>query len=201
MRDFDKRRLRAEFDGEIQFASFAPDEEEGTVPLNFDGRDPPPSFANVRHNVDAWHDEDDCDEECERVPGCDPPEKWRPVVRGYERVSRNVLTQNERAHDLGVEGQIGVEEWRLWKDCFLGRCAYCGEETRDREVIEHFVSLRRGGKHDLSNAVPSCADCNQSKHARDPLRWLTKRGYLEGYERRRREAEALFSERRKAPQD
>lgn len=72
-----------------------------------------------------------------------------------------------------------------------GRCWYCGWTLNPFEnfVIEHVLPLCRGGSNDISNLVPACSPCNESKGRRtleewrgqhadehglgpDPARWL-----------------------------
>lgn len=56
-----------------------------------------------------------------------------------------------------------------------GRCSYCGCQLQDDNgdlsvlpfmTIDHVVPTARGGKHVLSNFVPSCQPCNSRKGAR-----------------------------------
>jgi 5-methylcytosine-specific restriction endonuclease McrA len=50
-------------------------------------------------------------------------------------------------------------------------CYWCGcRLTKNMKIqIDHYVPLGKGGEHTLSNLVVSCAKCNQSKNAKDPL--------------------------------
>jgi len=49
-------------------------------------------------------------------------------------------------------------------------CYWCGVSLKGKKVhIDHYVPLSKGGEHTLSNLVVSCASCNLSKHAKDPL--------------------------------
>ncbi|MFF7130690.1 HNH endonuclease [Streptomyces sp. NPDC008240] len=49
-----------------------------------------------------------------------------------------------------------------------GPCVYCGAEA---SVVDHIKPWARGGTHDLSNLVPSCASCNFSKSDRLLTEW------------------------------
>lgn len=51
-------------------------------------------------------------------------------------------------------------------------CVYCGGEYKH---LDHIVALNKGGKHILSNLVPSCENCNESKQDKDWLTWFEKR--------------------------
>jgi 5-methylcytosine-specific restriction endonuclease McrA len=39
-------------------------------------------------------------------------------------------------------------------------CAYCGGEFQE---LDHFIPLKAGGTHVLSNVWPSCTPCNRTK--------------------------------------
>jgi 5-methylcytosine-specific restriction endonuclease McrA len=51
-------------------------------------------------------------------------------------------------------------------------CAYCGERPAIHQ--DHVVPLSKGGTDDLSNLLPSCQPCNQSKGHGDPRPWLER---------------------------
>lgn len=46
------------------------------------------------------------------------------------------------------------------------QCAYCEEGTA--ETIDHVFPKSRGGKHEWTNVVSSCAPCNHTKRDRTP---------------------------------
>jgi len=52
-----------------------------------------------------------------------------------------------------------------------GQCWWCGVKLSEKYHIDHRVPLSKGGLHDRSNVVLSCAHCNQSKGARLPQEW------------------------------
>jgi hypothetical protein len=57
-----------------------------------------------------------------------------------------------------------------------GRCWYCGATLHPFKdfVVEHVVPLCRGGNDDITNLVPSCSYCNQSKGAKLLSEWLPR---------------------------
>ena len=80
-----------------------------------------------------------------------------------ERVRKNVHARRTReleAQGFALESQI---EARL--DYHGRRCIYC---KGPYEHLDHFFSLSRGGTNWPANLVPSCANCNRSKNARNP---------------------------------
>lgn len=67
------------------------------------------------------------------------------------------------------------------------QCAFC--ETGKAETIDHVFPRSRGGRHEWTNVVASCAPCNHFKAARTPeeagmkLRWVPfapSRAYMLG---------------------
>ncbi|MCK4785728.1 MAG: HNH endonuclease [Desulfobacteraceae bacterium] len=52
------------------------------------------------------------------------------------------------------------------------KCAYCGCELNETTVQrDHLTPLSRGGSNDISNIVPACRDCNNSKYAKSLWQW------------------------------
>jgi len=79
-----------------------------------------------------------------------------------------------RARERGASGAYTwAEVTRKWMD--IGKvCAYC-RAPKDNDQIEpdHVVPLSRGGSNSITNVVPSCAPCNQSKGARFLNEWTS----------------------------
>lgn len=44
-----------------------------------------------------------------------------------------------------------------------GKCWHCGKQVGKKFHVDHLIPLKKGGKHDASNIVISCAFCNLSK--------------------------------------
>lgn len=52
-------------------------------------------------------------------------------------------------------------------------CLYCGRALGHSEkVLDHMDPLSKGGAHDASNLVVSCADCNTRKASKEFVKWL-----------------------------
>ena len=67
--------------------------------------------------------------------------------------------------------------WSVWQKTG-GLCFYCDEKLNpfDRKhpsgfQIDHVIPRNQGGSDDISNLVPSCRRCNNSKLARTPEQW------------------------------
>ena len=66
--------------------------------------------------------------------------------------------------------ELGTQRWKkqrlrvLKRDGFI--CAYCGNEATQ---VDHVISRKVGGSHDLENLVACCAPCNSAKGAKEGL--------------------------------
>jgi 5-methylcytosine-specific restriction endonuclease McrA len=62
--------------------------------------------------------------------------------------------------------ELGTQRWKdqrlrvLKRDGYI--CAYCGQEATQ---VDHVISRKDGGGHDLDNLVACCAPCNSKKGA------------------------------------
>jgi len=70
---------------------------------------------------------------------------------------RNILS------NLGNES-FSRSDWQETLEYFDHKCAYCGEPKT--LIMEHAIPINKTemGEHKLGNLVPSCKDCNSSKH-------------------------------------
>lgn len=66
-------------------------------------------------------------------------------------------------------------EWRKQRERVLKRdgytCAYCGNDATE---VDHIISRKRGGGHDLENLVACCKPCNSRKGALEEGVFLTQ---------------------------
>jgi len=55
-------------------------------------------------------------------------------------------------------------EWKARLVEFDYRCAYCLEKFEEDVLwLEHIIGINDGGEHRISNVIPSCQLCNQTK--------------------------------------
>jgi 5-methylcytosine-specific restriction endonuclease McrA len=72
--------------------------------------------------------------------------------------------------------ELGLQKWKdqrlrvLKRDGYI--CAYCGQEANQ---VDHVISRKDGGSHDLDNLVACCAPCNSKKGALNEGVFLGKR--------------------------
>lgn len=91
--------------------------------------------------------------------------------------ARSLLNKNRRrARLLGTESRFTAADWRVCKEMFGNRCAYCLKANPLE--IEHVQPVSRGGADTVDNIVPACHACNASKGARSLLEWARRGGGL-----------------------
>ena len=61
------------------------------------------------------------------------------------------------------------EQWNNTKQHFDNCCAYCGKEKYLEQ--DHFVPVSKSGGYTISNIIPACKDCNNSKYNKDFCLW------------------------------
>ncbi|GHV10325.1 hypothetical protein FACS1894162_3810 [Bacteroidia bacterium] len=110
------------------------------------------------------------------------------VNQSYSPSAKSSLTNNSRyrgnaignAQNLlirNILSNLGKEsfkktDWEETKKYFSNRCAYCGKKAK--LIMEHAVPINKDklGEHRIGNIVPSCVDCNKSKHHKDYKEFL-----------------------------
>lgn len=58
------------------------------------------------------------------------------------------------------------------------KCAYCSAVIKKKYHMDHIIPVSRGGSNMRSNLQATCASCNLSKHANDPIVFARKKGFL-----------------------
>ncbi len=72
--------------------------------------------------------------------------------------------------------ELGTQRWKdqrlrvLKRDGYI--CAYCGQEA---DQVDHVISRKDGGGHELENLVACCASCNSKKGALNEASFLGSR--------------------------
>lgn len=96
--------------------------------------------------------------------------------RGVVRIKRSsfdvwvkniVYLNNKRASDRGLVADLDPLQWSSILVESNGHCQYCHNDVGITHlVLEHKVSLARGGGTTLSNVTAACKHCNWSKGAK-----------------------------------
>jgi 5-methylcytosine-specific restriction endonuclease McrA len=59
-----------------------------------------------------------------------------------------------------------------------GKCVVCKCNIRKSYHVDHIQPLAKGGSNDRDNLQLLCPPCNKRKHARDPIEFMKKQGFL-----------------------
>lgn len=78
------------------------------------------------------------------------------------------MRHNRRAFVKG--GRVTAQEWANLVALYCGLCAYCGNGGKMTQ--DHDIPLSRGGKHEISNILPSCQFCNSKKHTKTAAEFM-----------------------------
>lgn len=116
------------------------------------------------------------------------PEHARATQRRYMASPggklRHRLTSSRRR--ARMNGVVTPAEWFLMLVAWGHRCAYCRAEIA--LTIDHVVPVSVGGVHDITNVVPACKRCNDTKNDApldealerlgvDAFRWKSRRWF------------------------
>lgn len=58
------------------------------------------------------------------------------------------------------------------------KCAVCGTDVKENYHVDHILPLAKGGVHHRHNIQILCPSCNLSKHAKDPIEFMQRKGFL-----------------------
>jgi 5-methylcytosine-specific restriction endonuclease McrA len=71
--------------------------------------------------------------------------------------------------------ELGLQRWKNQRALVLKRdeyiCHYCGGQATQ---VDHVISRKQGGGHELENLVACCASCNSRKGAKSEGLFLLK---------------------------
>jgi hypothetical protein len=103
------------------------------------------------------------------------------AVRKFH-ATRAVGSHAHRAAAYGVSCVLSSSELKAWFAEQEKRCFWCGVSEADWH-IDHFMPMSKGGPHHPDNLVISCAKCNLSKNASDPIVFADRFGLPADFER------------------
>lgn len=110
--------------------------------------------------------------------------EWR--IKNADKVSEYQKGRYNKNH------KIKPIEWELCKEYFNNECSYCGLLINDHYIVRkgvkmlgdfHKEHVDHNGSNKLDNCVPSCRDCNSSKHKRELNEWYNENNINYTYDR------------------
>jgi hypothetical protein len=104
-----------------------------------------------------------------------------------KKIWRQKNPEKLRAYDLAyhtaklaLPATFTEDDWARSLEYWGHRCAYCGRPIGFWHTLaqDHFIPLSKGGGYTVDNIVPACHGvdgCNNSKHNKNPLEFMTKK--------------------------
>lgn len=105
-----------------------------------------------------------------KEPGC---ESCKGLESDIVSLPRRVSIREKIIRAAPEEVKEAIKIWRKqWRAAGSVICHWCRQIFSPDEChADHVIPLSRSGRHDLSNLVIACAECNFRKNARMPEVW------------------------------
>ena len=94
-------------------------------------------------------------------------EKYREIA--------SVCANRRKSFSKNLISTFTALDWKMCKQSFGGKCAYCGEE--EFLTQDHFVAVSNGGEYAKGNIIPACTSCNCSKQDKQFADWYPKQSF------------------------
>ena len=102
------------------------------------------------------------------------PERYKAVVAAWRQANKVKLYAKQKERKLKKRQQILDYLEKTQK----GRCAICRQKIAGTPHIDHIIPRAMGGSSERSNLQLTCAHCNVSKGAKDPILYAREIGRL-----------------------
>ena len=101
-------------------------------------------------------------------------QEYRKSERGKQAIAAKRFNDHNRRRLLKQNQGKGIttEQYKEVMSFFGWKCAYSGEKLKkDTRTLDHIISLKQGGDHEIWNLVPMTRSLNSSKQEKDMLEW------------------------------
>ena len=101
-------------------------------------------------------------------------QEYRKSERGKKAIAAKHFNDHNRRRLLKHNQGKGItaEQYKEVMSFFDWKCAYSGEKLKkDTRTLDHIISLKQGGDHEIWNLVPMTRSLNSSKQEKDMLEW------------------------------
>lgn len=108
------------------------------------------------------------------------PEKYGSILKKYRQNNKEkclMWAQKRRSKQKALPATLTLNEWKIIKEYFNNKCAYCGENKKLEQ--DHFIALNSGGEYTINNIVPACRRCNCSKKDKTYEEWIRKQDFYD----------------------
>jgi 5-methylcytosine-specific restriction endonuclease McrA len=109
------------------------------------------------------------------------PQVARDRAKRYAKLNPHVSRvcgQNRRAREMCAKGKHTLEDINRLMMMQKHKCANCKKNIKARFHVDHIIPLALGGSNHKYNLQLLCPECNQAKHALDPIKWANRNGRL-----------------------
>lgn len=103
---------------------------------------------------------------------------WQVAWRKANIEICRAYTRNRSARRKAAAGTHTASDIRDIMRMQRSKCAYCKDSLRGGFHVDHIYPLSKGGRNDRANLQLTCATCNTSKGALDPLDFARRVGRL-----------------------
>ena len=101
-------------------------------------------------------------------------QEYRKSEHGKRAIAAKRFNDHNRRRLLKQNQGKGItaEQYKEVMSFFDWKCAYSGEKLKkDTRTLDHIISLKQGGDHEIWNLVPMTRSLNSSKQEKDMLEW------------------------------
>ena len=101
-------------------------------------------------------------------------QEYRKSEHGKQVIAAKRFNERSRRRSWEQNQGKGItsEQYKEVMSFFDWRCAYSGEKLKkDTRTLDHIISLKQGGDHEIWNLVPMTRSLNSSKQEKDMLEW------------------------------
>ena len=101
-------------------------------------------------------------------------QEYRKSDHGKQVIAAKDFNDRNRRRLLKQNKGKGItsEQYKEVMSFFDWKCAYSGERLKkDTRTLDHIISLKQGGDHEIWNLVPMTRSLNSSKQEKDMLEW------------------------------
>ena len=101
-------------------------------------------------------------------------QEYRKSERGKRAIAAKRFNDHNRRRLLKQNQGKGItsEQYKEVMSFFDWKCAYSGEKLKkDTRTLDHIISLKQGGDHEIWNLVPMTRSLNSSKQEKNMLEW------------------------------
>lgn len=99
---------------------------------------------------------------------------WREA----NKETKAALSRSYKARKRGAAGNHTGADIKQIVEWQRGKCAYCRVPLKGKYHVDHIQPLAAGGSNDRQNLQVTCARCNTSKRAADPIDFARRLGRL-----------------------